>query len=233
MRSPLYLSTALFGLAALSGVPNAADLPSVPSAGDAPASAAVEPVVDWTGVYAGVHAGYLWGELDSGGAGTPPGSSIDLDGGLLGAQAGGLIQRGTFVFGAEIDAAIVNADGRYNYCCNGQEGISADLEWLATLRAVAGLARGPVFVYGTGGFAFAGLDIHDYNFSSHRKYDETLTGWAAGIGGSVRLSEHVSVNGQYLYVDLGDFNVDPEWWGPSYKYSMTGHTARIAVNIHR
>jgi len=134
-----------------------------------------------------------------------------------------------FVFGAEADIALTGADGGFVNCCG--EGINADLEWLATLRGTAGIAFDKVHIYATGGVAFAGLDLNDVDGGLITNYSDTWTGWTAGAGGNIRLSERVSANAQYLYFDLGDTMIDPNWSGP-FDFSMTGHVARIAINIH-
>ncbi|HSM40557.1 MAG TPA: outer membrane beta-barrel protein [Afifellaceae bacterium] len=184
-------------------------------------------VVDWTGFYAGIHGGYLWGILD-----TDYFYDLDLEpnGPLAGVQAGGLFQNGRFVYGAEADFALATGDDQD--CLFGcTEGFSADLQWLATLRAILGFAQDSYMVYATGGAAIGSLDIGIIDFGSVPTSDETLTGWTAGFGGSVRVSQRVSVNAQYLYFDLGDFSRDPSWGSPI-NYDVTGHTGRIAVNIH-
>jgi outer membrane immunogenic protein len=183
---------------------------------------------DWTGFYAGIHGGYLWGDIENANSSF---GDFSIDGALFGAQAGAAVQNGMFVFGAEADIAISGAEGGFISCCAGQEGLVADLEWLATLRGTAGVAFDKVYVYATGGVAIAGVDFSVNNFGIMSNVSDTWTGWTAGAGGNLRLSERVSANAQYLYLDLGDSTV-PTGWSSPFNYSMTGHVMRVGINIH-
>ena len=184
---------------------------------------------DWTGFHAGVHGGYLWGDLDNANSGF---GDFSINGPLFGVQAGAAVQNGMFVFGAEADFALSGADGGFISCCAGQEGLVADLEWLATIRGTAGMAFDKLHIYATGGVAFAGVDFTARNFGTTLNTSDTWTGWTIGAGGNFRISEQVSANAQYLYLDLGDSTV-PTGWSSPLNYSMTGHVARIGINIHR
>jgi len=223
--SASFLST--IALAAFSGAAAADDGKSELLGVDMSTNSPGQHMYDWTGFYAGVHGGYLWGDVD---ADYFSDLDISIDDPLFGAQAGALFQRGMFVFGAEADIALTSAGGQV--CMFGcTEGFSADMEWLATLRGTAGIAFDKAYVYATGGAAIAGMDFGIIDFGSIPHFRETLTGWTAGAGASLRLSEHVSVNTQYLYFDLGDIMIDPSWGSPI-DYSVTGHVARVGINIH-
>src|SRR3954454_5738138 len=183
MKKLLLSATALFALTAGAG---AADLP-VRSAPPAPIIAAV-PVFTWTGFYAGVNAGWGWGNNDrdpvflSPGVGTPglAGSLVFTnsdDGGFTGGgQVGYNYQIGSFVIGAETDiqwadtdknlrAAFVPTAGFVDTFAPGIFNSNAP-EWWGSLRARVGVAFDRVLVYGTGGLA----------------YTDDSTGWAVGGG---------------------------------------------------
>lgn len=224
--SASFLSTV--ALAAFSGIAVADDGRNELLGVDMSTNSHGQHMYDWTGFYAGVHGGYLWGDVDNANSGF---GDFSIEGPLFGAQVGAAIQNGMWVFGAEADIALVDADGRFISCCAGQEGLVADLEWLATLRATAGVAFDKVYVYATGGAAFAGVDFSVNNFGTMSNVSDTWTGWTVGAGGNLRLSERVSANAQYLYVDLGDSTVSTGWSSPL-DYSMTGHVVRIGINIH-
>ena len=214
-------------IATFSGVAYAGDSAGGATGVDVSTYSPGQTEVDWTGFYAGLHGGYLWADLD-----TDYFYNLGLEpnGPLAGVQAGGLFQNGRFVYGAEVDFALATGDD--HDCLFGcSEGFSADLQWLATLRAILGFAQDNYMVYATGGAAIGSLDIGIIDFGSEPTSDETLTGWTVGFGGSYRVSQRVSINTQYLYFDLGDFSRDPSWGSPI-TYDVTGHTGRIAVNIH-
>src|SRR5690606_27014727 len=75
---------------------------------------------NWTGCYLGLHGGYGWGEWDGHMIYTDAkpndgfdssGKTIDLDGGLVGGQAGCNLQLGNFILGIEGDIAHSGIDG--------------------------------------------------------------------------------------------------------------------------
>jgi outer membrane immunogenic protein len=87
------------------------------------------------------------------------------------------------------------------------------VDWLATVRARAGVSSGMGFFYVTGG-----LPIADASFSReifvpgdgcpatpcHAVRDSaTLTGWTVGAGGEYALTRNWSLKAEYLFVDLG------------------------------
>jgi outer membrane immunogenic protein len=63
-----------------------------------------EPGFDWTGYYAGLQAGYGWGQSDISVTEDAPFSiSTDIDGGFVGGHVAGLWQFDQAVLGAEAD----------------------------------------------------------------------------------------------------------------------------------
>ena len=78
-------------------------------------------LINWTGFYIGVHAGYSWGRWDGDltfdpGTGPvqvfdPSNRKIDANGWLAGGQIGFNYQLGSFVFGSEADVAVDKPQG--------------------------------------------------------------------------------------------------------------------------
>lgn len=107
-----------------------------------------EPVAyNWTGLYVGAQAGYLWGNSTYDGAGSEDGppfvsASVDPKGGFGGAFAGYNYQfNGNYVVGVEADINFADAKGDGSFP-GAPPGIfaSGDLKWFGSARLRAGYA---------------------------------------------------------------------------------------------
>lgn len=226
---------------------------------------------DWSGFYVGAHGGWLTGEHDGEGiyhaapnwSGAPttvfPGGAIDLDGGLIGAQAGINWQIDSFVFGVEGDVSWTNAEDDRTFQGVGVNSqyawnIQTDIDWIGTLRGRIGLLVAPNFlVYGTGGIAWAKTSSDEvvlYELGDGPTViasgSDTQTGWVAGAGAEWRFAPSWSLKGEWQYIDLGDFdtkfsgvaNMDglnlgvtqPNYTQDSFDGSLTIHTFRVGLN---
>ena len=74
------------------------------------------------------------------------------------------------------------------------------LDYVGTVRGRVGFAAGRFLVFGTGGFAYGGLELYDDADSQKT----TQIGWTAGGGVEFKLTDQASVKLDYLFVDLGD-----------------------------
>jgi len=144
----LTLATAGF-LTALAAPAFAADPMAVPM---------TEPGFDWTGYYAGLQAGYGWGQSDiTGTDGGPFSVTPDINGGFVGGHVAGLWQFDQAVIGAEADLNYASINGTAELAPGNTFG--TDIKWFGSVNAKAGYAMDRVLVYGIGGVAFAGA--HD------------------------------------------------------------------------
>jgi len=184
---------------------------------------------DWTGLYVGVHAGWLTGEHEGKGiyhaapnwSGAPtevfPKGAIDLDGGFVGGQAGYNWQIDSLVLGVEGDASWTNAGDDKTFegvGANNQYAwnIDTEFEWIATLRGRLGVLLAPNFlVYGTGGIAWAKSSSDEtalYALANgptvRASASDTHTGWVAGAGAEWRFAQNWSLKGEWQHIDLGD-----------------------------
>jgi outer membrane immunogenic protein len=137
----------------------------------------------------------------------------------LGAGLGYRHQFGWAVLGAETDLAkewvtgtsdvLTGRLGRTPFAVQTSE----DLKWFGSTRAVAGVAFSPVLLYATGGLAYGGVggtldgsigssSLHS-SFAASKSVNETRTGWTAGLGTEVALTQSWSVRAEWLYYDLG------------------------------
>jgi outer membrane immunogenic protein len=95
------------------------------------------------------------------------------------------------------------------------------LDWMATVRARAGLNLNRVLLFGTGGLAIGRIASELEVFSEETFYPENITrwtrtsgshretnlGWTAGAGAEVLVGRRVSLRGEYLYTAIGQDSV--------------------------
>ena len=173
MLRRIFLSSA--GALALTGAAFAADLPSH---APPPVFVPPPPLFSWTGLYAGINAGYHWGgssynftgtDTAGGGLGTALNAGAILfpvargaSGFIGGGQIGYNYQINSFVLGLEVD--IDGATGRNSRVAfhDGDLGFvpiasanAQQLDWLGTVRGRLGWTPiDHLLIYGTGGLAF-------------------------------------------------------------------------------
>jgi outer membrane immunogenic protein len=198
-------------------------------------------------------------------------TSIDVEHDALfgGVQAGYNLQAGMFMVGVEADASWMDADGTARLERIDPEAtyfgfpnpffgapvtstFGSELDWLATLRARAGVAAGRALLYATGGFAL-GEVTNSFHVSippgasqpgySHPAWSssETEWGWTIGAGIEYALTEKLSVKFEYLHYDLEDGSVratdsvaDPiAFIGEhiEYDFANSGNLVRAGLNF--
>jgi outer membrane immunogenic protein len=210
----LLLSATAF--VALTAAASAADLPSRYT----PASViTAAPVFTWTGFYAGVQAGYAWGEDETDPLfdGIPGFStsvtSYDVEGFVGGGHAGFNYQIGSIVLGVEgdVEAAAVDGDRRWNN--EVIPGVSAtaksEIKVQGSLRGRVGFALDRMLVYGTAGFAFATIE-NIYTSSNGAStitetFDDTKWGWTGGAGVEYAITNSLTARVEYRYTQLEDY----------------------------
>jgi outer membrane immunogenic protein len=157
------------------------------------------PLFNWTSFYIGLHAGYGFGKSnwDVPPAGTSPSGFVG------GAQVGFNYQASALVFGLEADYGYSGMKG--NAACIG--GVcNTRNNWLATTRGRIGYAFDRFMPYVTGGLAFGNIKV-DHTLLGEAS--STRTGYALGGGLEYAFRQAWSMRAEYLYVDLGRFDVGP------------------------
>jgi outer membrane immunogenic protein len=140
----------------------------------------------WMGPYFGGNIGYQWGSINN--------NPAEPSGVLGGLQAGYNWQNGIFVFGAEGDLNLSNADDTFAPW-------KFSNPWFGTLRARAGVAAwGTVLLYATGGLAFGGLEAEKNGLTENRSH----LGWTIGAGAEVALNQNWSIKAEYLYLSFAE-----------------------------
>lgn len=242
MKHSLLTATAAASLLALGlGGAQAADLTYEPPVVVAPA------VFNWSGFYAGVHAGYAWGSEKDDQSNLFPdvatdqaSDSFDMDGFIGGVHGGYNWQMDQFVFGVEgdIDYANLKGDANYSYLGGDVTGnLEMKSEWQASARLRAGYAFDNFLVYATGGVAFADgkLSSSGYSYITDSNFgsDDTNThvGWTIGAGAEYAFTPNWIARAELRYTDFGSKTyqlyegpVDASWTqtavtvGLSYKF---------------
>ena len=201
---------------ALTGGAKAADLPirSAP----APLFAAT-PLFTWTGFYAGIQAGYAWGEdqtrlLFEGipGVGTA-GTDYDVEGFVGGAHASVNYQIGSIVLGieGELEAAAVDGDRlrSIDIIPGASASAKSEIDFQGSLRGRLGFALDRMLVYGTAGLAFANIE-NTYTTSNGastitESFDDTEWGWTGGAGVEYAISKNLTARVEYRYTQFEGF----------------------------
>ncbi|HEX5779697.1 MAG TPA: outer membrane protein [Xanthobacteraceae bacterium] len=186
-----------FGINAAS----AADMPR-PVTKAAPAMVTA-PLFNWTGCYAGVHAGGGWGKKHWSSEDLGDHGSHKVNGWLGGAQIGCDYQTGPWVFGVEGDYSWARLKG--DSADSGFAGnfIHTKVEWLATATVRAGHVFGPALLYLEGGGAWVG-DRHAIGSPGiFSRASETRSGWTVGAGAEYAFAPGWSAKIEYNYIDFG------------------------------
>ena len=182
----------------VAGIAAATVLTPAAQAGDSP----------WDGLYAGIHGEYLWGDPTISGTIAPFIVSRDFDGFAGGVTGGYNHVIDQFLVGVEADIALSDADGTIENIAS-IEGLAVDLDWLATVRARAGLVHEDFLFFVTGGLAVGGLEASYFGFGPFGSaLDETAMGYTLGAGAEWAVTDRVTVKAEYLYVDLANEELD-------------------------
>jgi len=138
----------------------------------------------WYGPYGGLNLGFEWGNLS--------GFSVSPTGVIAGGQLGYNWQNGQFVFGAETDLQLSDADATF-------ASYQFSNPWFGTARGRAGIAWGYTLFYATAGLAYGEGKFTSATFSD----SITSLGWTAGAGVEFAFTPCWSVKAEYLFYDLG------------------------------
>lgn len=188
-----------------------------------------EAAFDWSGVYAGVQAGYGWSK---GVVNIPlyaaPASDVHANGLAGGLHAGVNAQFGQFVIGAEAAFNLTGAEGRAASGGAGGEQYVVKQSWDASLVARGGFAADRVFVYGLGGAAVTALSTN-YAPGAGADSSATVWGWTVGAGAEYAITDSLSAGLEYRYTDyaLGNFSHT----GPS-SVDLNAHTVKARLSFH-
>jgi outer membrane immunogenic protein len=185
------------------------------------------PVATWTGIYGGVHGGYLWGhtKAEENGVVTEPDAATN--GAIGGVLAGYNWQTGLFVLGVEADIGATDAHGT-GFRSSTTEPNQYDFNWVGHVRGRIGYDYNQWLLFVAGGLAVA-----DFTFRPGEVTIECIamggrfTGFSVGGGVERAIAPGLIVRGEYIYDDFGSktYSMTTD----TYKVSLTGHIARGAI----
>jgi outer membrane immunogenic protein len=233
---------ATVALAALSAPAAAADL-----ATKYPVKAVAVPVFSWTGFYIGANVGYggdsfNYSVNDTLGfvSGTPglelANLGLNSSGFFVGGQIGYNYQfANNVVLGIETDLQWSDISGKVDASIVGLPVLSfgSSVDYFGTIRARLGYAIDRFLPYITGGVAY-GKTGTNLNFLGVPVFSDSSTswGWTLGAGGEFAITNHWTFKAEYLYVDLGNSDVDATVVAPGVVVGNDSkfHTFKAGVN---
>jgi outer membrane immunogenic protein len=198
-------------------IASAADLPTRPRL--------ASPVVDvgWLGMYAGINGGWNLGSFSPFVDAGPDSTKVNLDDNnpFVGGHIGYLYQSygSNFVFGPEVGIQYWGFKSKDQVTMTTEVPTAVTfqqkIDFLAYANVRAGLALTPsLLAYVTGGAAWAHvksevrIDVADLAATAGK--DNSVLGWNIGAGLEFKLSEYVSLGGEYRHYDFGKVNaLDP------------------------
>lgn len=175
------------------------------------ATPAIADEVNWTGFYAGLHAGYSHGNVSvkdtNGGVKRGP-FNYSTDGGFGGAQVGYNYQFNRFVAGLESDFGYMSTKGKgriSSASATSHQDLTLDSGFYADITARFGYVIGNGLIYGKGGWAYFDTDAKQAttNPGYSPKGTGALDGWTLGAGYEHRLTKNISVKVEYQHFDFG------------------------------
>ncbi len=192
---------------------------------------------DWTGFYVGAFAGLSTGDFDydAGLVGDPSALSLGVSGSgaLGGAQIGYDWQSGAWVFGAVADIAFTSHEANLDVAIAGfgSASASSQLTYLGTVRGRVGYAFDRALLYGHGGFAYGRTEQDiTVNGAEVASGDLNRTGWVLGAGLEYAVTDRISFQTEYSYVDLGRDNLYNDGV-IALSEDLKFHTLKAAVNF--
>lgn len=206
---------------------------------------ALAPVYNWSGCYAGLHAGGGWGYQDWnatsnttawGDFAPGEGFSQSVNGLVGGGQLGCNQQFGQWVVGIEGTLSGVSLKGDYLSVAGvGDDFFATKISTIASVTARFGFARDNWLIYGKAGYAGARINVSvvDNVAPSVGSGDTTdwNSGWIAGAGIEYGLTTNIVLGVEYNYLRLGAHNSNLASLPVNYGWDVTTHIDTVLARI--
>lgn len=165
----------------------------------------------WSGVYAGLNLGGAFGRYSANATSGPLSAdlgSVNASGIVGGAQIGGQLQSGHFVYGIEADFQGSSQDHSETYNLGGTlVTATASMPWFATVRGRLGWAWDNILLYGTGGLAIVDGKLSASALGVTASTENSHLGWVAGAGVEWAFAQQWTAKAEYLYIDSGNIEI--------------------------
>jgi high affinity Mn2+ porin len=221
---------AALAMGALVGSAAAADIGT-----SIPAKAMPRPVIEWTGLYFGAHAGFGGGRSTATLADPAPATTGNDFGGLIGGVQAGYNLRlpSGLLLGAEADISFpsyIESNSFVSKLATANSDVTHQWDFIGSARGRIGYATGPWLAYATGGLAFAGERyLNDLPSGDQEKRLDTRFGWVAGAGLEYAFAPHWSARLEYLYYRFDKTSLQfPS--ATQYAATMDFQSIRVALN---
>ena len=185
-----------------------------------------EAAPDWSGFYAGVQAAYHFGEVDDSECVGLCADDNNVDDGYLAIQAGYDAQVSeNFVLGVMgwVGVTPVEEETQLTPTIT----VRGKTDFAGFLGVRAGLAAGPLLPYAYAGYLHVSGTVTN-DGAPIPKNERDHGGIGVGVGAEYRIARSFSIDGRYMYSDLGNEAYD--FGGGPTSYGEQAHTFSLAVN---
>ncbi len=197
---------------------------SLVSAEPATARGLLTPI--WTGIYAGIHGGADWTDVD-----TSAGLSFSSDSVTFGGHVGLNFSLGLVVVGVEADLGINSAEFGIGLVGPGAT-LNGAVSAYGTARARLGVPVGPALFYATAGYAWSDVEITITQAGVQASRATAFEGIVYGIGAEVMVLPSISVRLEALRYDYGSAHLDLGSLGRSVdEFDPSATVVRAGVSI--
>lgn len=231
------LLPAVLAISSFSGFAQSADLGPYDRRPDwrSPQPAYYPQAFRWSGFYAGIQAGYGWGNTDAVSTsvgGVQQSFSYSTTGAIGGVHAGYNWQVNSIVFGVETDleASGMNGSGVGTLGA----GHVTNIDWLGSFRGRLGFTTGNTLFYTTGGLAYGGISVDrsfGAGFTPFTGASDWKTGWTLGAGIEHAFSPNITARIEYRYTDLGRFDYTSSAAGFTNSSDITSSAVRAGLSF--
>ncbi len=176
---------------------------------------------DWSGAYIGIQAGGRWADekTEAQGAHGRINTVSKPNGGLIGGYLGYIYQMDSFLFGAEISAALNSVSYDWNMSFTDYHDKAKSL---TSLNARFGYAIDRTLIYATGGWSRAKYSRSmrpDNSGIGFVTYDESLNrnGFNVGLGTEYAFTENIIARAEYRYFNFGKQSFEANFGSAKYR----------------